>query len=86
MSAMRTLLIGAAALAAWSPHAAMAATVYGEAKSLGGGFARVYAELDDAGAPRAIGVTFDQEMLAGSPTVPNGYSRCFDKNEDGRLP
>ena len=85
MSAMRTLSIGAAALAASSPHAAMAATVYGEAKSLGGGFARVYAELDDAGAPRAIGVTFDQEMLAGSPTVPNGYSRCFDKNEDGRI-
>jgi hypothetical protein len=32
-----------------------------------------------------IGVTFDQGMLAGLPTMPNTWSRCFDKNAKGRI-
>jgi hypothetical protein len=32
-----------------------------------------------------IGVSFDQGMLAGLPTMPNAWSRCFDKNENGRI-
>jgi hypothetical protein len=87
MKGIRTLMIGAAASAACGAMAAMAdaATVYSEAKRLGDGFAQVYAELDAAGAPRVIGVTFDQGMLAGLPAMPNTWSRCFDKNGNGRI-
>ena len=87
MNGIRTLLIGAAAFAACGAKASMAdaATVYSEAKRLGDGFAQVYAELDAEGAPRVIGVTFDQGMLAGLPTMPNTWSRCFDNNENGRI-
>jgi hypothetical protein len=87
MNGIRTLLIGAAALAACGAKAAMAdaAAVYSEAKRLGDGFAQVYAELDAEGAPRVIGVTFDQGVLAGLPTMPNTWSRCFDKNANGRI-
>lgn len=88
MNRIRTVLIGVAAgLAACGAKAAMvdAATVSSEAKRLGDGFAQVYAELDAEGAPRVIGVTFDQGMLAGLPTMPNTTSRCFDKNQNGRI-
>jgi hypothetical protein len=61
------------------------ATVYGEAKALGDGFAQVYAELDGAGAPQAIGVSFDPGLLADLPTMPNTWSRCFDKNANGGI-
>ena len=86
MSCTRRLWIGVAALAAWSAHGALAdaATVYGEAKKLGDGFAQVYAELDGAGAPQVIGVSFDPGLLAGLPAMPNTWSRCFDKNGNGR--
>jgi hypothetical protein len=81
------LLIGAAAFAAWDASGALAdpVTVYSEAKKLGDGFAQVYAELDSDGAPRVIGVRFDQGLLAGLPTMPNTWSRCFDKNGNGRI-
>ena len=87
MSCTRRLWVGVAALAAWGAHGASAdaATVYGEAKGLGDGFAQVYAELDGAGAPRVIGVSFDPGLLAGLPTMPNTWSRCFDKNGNGRI-
>ena len=72
MNGTRTLLIGVAACAAWGTAAALAdpVTVYSEAKRLGDGFAQVYAELDGAGAPRVIGVNFDQGMLNGLPAMP----------------
>jgi hypothetical protein len=87
MSCTRRLWAGVAALAAWGTHGALAdaATVYGEAKSLGHGFAQVYAELDGAGAPQVIGVRFDPGLLAGLPAMPNTWSRCFDKNGNGRI-
>jgi hypothetical protein len=87
MNGSRTLVIGVSAIAACGAQAAMAdaVTVYGEAKRLGDGFAQVYAELDAAGAPRVLGVTFDPGMLAGLPAMPNTWSRCFDKNENGRI-
>ncbi len=87
MSCTRRLWVGVAALAAWGAHGASAdaATVYGEAKGLGDGFAQVYAELDGAGAPQVIGVSFDPGLLAGLPTMPNTWSRCFDKNGNGRI-
>jgi len=61
------------------------ATVYTEVKRLGDGFAQVYAEVDAEGAPRVIGVSFDQGMLEGLPAMPNTWSRCFDKDGDGRI-
>jgi hypothetical protein len=87
MELTRILPIGMAALAACAAGTALAAaaTVYGEAKKLGEGFAQVYAELDGAGAPRVIGVSFHQGMLEGLPAMPNAWSRCFDKNQNGRI-
>jgi hypothetical protein len=86
MNRIRALSIAAAAFA-FGTGAVLAdpVTVYTEAKRLGEGFAQVYAELDAEGAPRVIGVSFDQGMLAGLPTMPNAWSRCFDKNENGRI-
>ena len=46
-------------------------TVHGEAQKLGNGLAQIYAELDAEGAPRVIGVSFDQSMLAGLPEMPD---------------
>jgi hypothetical protein len=87
MNRIRALLTGVAAIAACGTGAVLAdpVTVYGEARGLGEGFAQVYAELDGEGAPRVIGVSFDQGMLEGLPTMPNAWSRCFDKNENGRI-
>jgi hypothetical protein len=87
MNRTRTLLIGAAAFALWATETAYAepGTVYGEAQKLGGGSAQVYAELDAEGAPRVIGVSFEEAMLEGLPDMPNTYSRCFDKNKNGRI-
>ena len=88
MSRIGTLLIGTAAWAAWAAtEVAVAETVvvYGEARKLGNGFAQAYAELDAEGAPQVIGVSFDQGMLDGLPTLPNTWSRCFDKDGDGRI-
>ena len=84
MNGTRSLL-GAAACAVCGAHAALAATVYSEARKLGEGFAQVYAELDADGAPRALGVSFDQGMLEGLPSMPNTWSRCFDKNGNGEI-
>lgn len=84
MSAIGRLLIGVAACAACAAQAD-AGTVYGEAKKLGDGRAQVYAELDAAGAPRVIGVSFDPGLLENLPAMPNTTSRCFDKDGDGRI-
>jgi hypothetical protein len=83
----RTLLIGAAGLAACAAGAAFAGPtrVHGEAQKLGDGFAQVYAELDAEGAPRVLGVSFDRAMLEGLPEMPNTWSRCFDRNANGRI-
>ena len=85
MTYTRMLLIGAAAVAAGATQAALAdpAIVHGEAKELGDGSAQIYAELDAEGAPRVIG-GLDQSMLQGLPDMPNTWSRCFDKNTNGR--
>ena len=72
-----------ALLAAGSASASM--TVYSQAQKLGDGFAQLYAELDGNGAPRVLGVSFHKGLLENLPTVPNNYSRCFDKNGNGRI-
>jgi hypothetical protein len=80
-------LAGAAVFVACGMQVALAdgATVYSEARKLGEGFAQLYAELDGEGAPQVIGVSFDQGLLEGLPTMPNTWSRCFDKNENGKI-
>jgi hypothetical protein len=83
MKPLGMLLIGAAA-GTWAVQA-NAATIYGEAQKLGSGVARLFAELDGAGAPQAIGVSFDQGMLEDLPAMPNSWSRCFDKDGDGKI-
>jgi hypothetical protein len=87
MHRTRTLWIGAATFAVGATGAALAdsGTVHGEAQKLGNGLAQIYAELDAEGAPRVIGVSFDRAMLEGLPEMPNTYSRCFDKNANGRI-
>ena len=75
MTYTRMLLIGAAAFAVGATQVALAdpAIVHGEAKELGNGSAQIYAELDAEGAPRVIGVSFDQSMLQGLPDMPNTW-------------
>ncbi|MGH6920625.1 MAG: hypothetical protein ACREJ0_23310 [Geminicoccaceae bacterium] len=87
MNRTRALLIGMAAFAAGGTEvvAADAATLRGEAQKLGNGSAQLYVALDAAGAPEALGVSFDQSMLEGLPTMPNTWSRCFDKNGNGQI-
>ncbi|MCZ6838612.1 MAG: hypothetical protein O7G13_04990 [Alphaproteobacteria bacterium] len=60
-------------------------TVYGQAQNLGDGFAQLYAELDANSAPRVLGVSIDGGMLENLPAKTNNYSRCFDKNGNGKI-
>ncbi len=64
---------------------ACAETFIGEAKQLGNGLAQLYAELDGKGVPQVLGITFSEKMLNGLPNKPNTYSRCFDKNGNGKI-
>jgi hypothetical protein len=87
MGRIRLLLVATAAIAAVGTKLAIADTItlHGEAQKLGNGLARAYTELDADGAPAVIGVTFDAGMLEGLPTMPNTWSRCFDKNGNGQI-
>ena len=60
-------------------------TVYGRAQQLGKGFAQLYVDLDAKGAPRTMGVSFTHSALEGLPDKPNNFSRCFDKNGNGKI-
>ena len=60
-------------------------TIYGQAKKLGEGFAQLYAQMAADGVPRVLGVSFDTGLLDRLPSEPNTYSRCFDKNGNGRI-
>jgi len=87
MGRIRLLLVATAAIATVGTKLALADTItlHGEAQKLGNGFAQVYTEVDAEGAPAVIGVTFDAGMLEGLPTMPNAWSRCFDKNGNGQI-
>jgi hypothetical protein len=87
MNRTRVLLVGVAALAAGGTTAALADTTMlsSDPQTLGNGAARLYAELDAAGAPAVLGISFDKGMLEGLPAMPNTWSRCFDKNSNGRI-
>ena len=87
MKQVKVLLMGMAALAAGGSKAALAdaTTLYSDPQTLGNGAARLYAELDAAGAPAVLGISFEAGMLEGLPAMPNTWSRCFDKNGNGRI-
>ena len=62
-----------------------AATLLGDAKNMGAGEVRSYAELDAGGTPTAIGILFDVRALENLPPARNATSRCFDLNKNGRI-
>ncbi len=64
---------------------ASAETIHDGGQVLGNGSARVYMEFEADGKLRSLGVSFEEAMLEGLPSVPNTYSRCFDKNGNGRI-
>lgn len=79
-------VLTAALLAVFSAApTARAETVYGDAQPLGDGAARIYAEFEAGGKLRALGVSFEETMLENLPSVPNTYSRCFDRNGNGKI-
>jgi hypothetical protein len=58
---------------------------YGPAAPLGGGTARSYLALDQAGAPQAVGVELSAEALTELAPRMNRTSRCFDRDGSGAL-
>ena len=60
-----------------------AARVLGTPSNLGNGTVASYAEFDNAGAPKAIGVVFSAGALNELPATPSDGHRCFDANNDG---
>ena len=52
---------------------------------MGEGLVQVYADFESNGAPRSLGVRMTASALSMLPEMPNTYSRCFDKNKNGRI-
>ncbi len=77
------LLTATIATAIASPGAA--ATLYGDARTMGAGSVRSYVEFDAEGKPAAIGIEMDAHALAGLPPLKNATSRCFDLNKNGKI-
>lgn len=63
--------------------ATTSARVLGTPSNLGNGTVASYAEFDESGAPKAIGVVFSASALDALPTAPSDGHRCFDANNDG---
>lgn len=66
-------------------YAVYAEVIYSESQKLGDGTARLYIELGVDNLSAALGITFEKGMLGGLPPKPNTYSRCFDKNGNGKI-
>ena len=60
-------------------------TLEGPEARVGNGTGRIFVELGPGGEPRAIGIALTESALTGLATRMNTTSRCFDKNEDGRI-
>ena len=52
---------------------------------LGDGHATSFAELQDGGAPRAIGIMLSASALASLPTESSDYHHCVDRDGDGAI-
>ncbi len=59
--------------------------VGGAIVGLGQGDVESYAEVDGAGVPLAIGVSFAAAALEGLPTEESDGHRCFDGDADGEI-
>ena len=80
LTLMLLCLLGACGLAGCSPTKVR---VLGTPSNLGNGTVASYAELDQSGTPKAIGVVFSAGALDALPTAPSDGHRCFDANNDG---
>jgi hypothetical protein len=60
-------------------------TLEGPEVPVGNGTARMFVELGPRGEPRALGIALTEAALTGLATHMNTTSRCFDKNEDGKV-
>ena len=87
MKTGRTLSAVAAVLGALSLGCSTVRTarVLGAPSPLGNGTVASYAELDESGAPKAIGVVFSAASLNSLPAAPSDGHRCFDANGDGKI-
>jgi hypothetical protein len=63
-------LVGLAASGALEARPLKARVVYGSAKSLGNGTARVFVTLDEHKKPATIGVAITESAMSGLPTTP----------------
>jgi hypothetical protein len=72
-------------LTAWAGggRGATADRVLGWRTSLGNGEVVSFAEVEGAGAPRAIGIMFSADALTGLPSEHSDGHHCFDRNGDG---
>ena len=53
--------------------------------SVGNGTVSSYAEFDETGAPKAIGIVFQASALEGLPSATSDGHHCFDRNKDGEI-
>ena len=61
------------------------AALLGEPLKLGDGRAQTFVELDRDGHPSVVGVSFEESLLDGLPTEPDGTMACFDADSDGDI-
>lgn len=59
--------------------------ILGANASVGNGTVSSYAEFDQNGAPKAIGVVFQASALDRLPTAHSDGHHCFDRNNDGKI-
>lgn len=79
-----TLAVALAGLTACAVPAPPPATMMGPSADLGKGKISTYAEVDAAGAPKAVGVMFAAAALEGLPAGGDGH-HCFDANKDRKI-
>lgn len=59
--------------------------IYGDKRSLGGGYFRSYVQLKPDGTPWGIGLEFPKPTLTDLPTIRHDGISCFDINGNGTL-
>ena len=57
----------------------------GSNSSVGNGTVSSYAEFDDKGAPKAVGIVVPASVLEGLPTSHSDGHHCIDRNKDGKI-
>ena len=57
----------------------------GSNSSVGNGTVSSYAEFDNKGAPKAVGIVVPASVLEGLPTSHSDGHHCIDRNKDGKI-